>query len=457
MGITVKDVEALAPDQASLKAASKLVISGKWPVLGSEAAGSLIWGECQGSGSNPYRVCADQANHGYKCTCPSRKFPCKHSLALMWILAEGKKPFLPAASAPDWVTDWVSRRKNPGAVTAPAPMSGGKKSISEALAEPENQVDEKAIVRQAAAAKKLAETTESSIHAATIDLELWIDDKLRTGLSDLMSDLSGQFRKIASRMVDGKASALASRLDEMPSRLLDKPIQIRADLLITELSKIVLLCRAWRADPQNKELRGVVGSGLKRNDVLEDPDNLRVVSEWEVLGERIRTRKDGLVSQATWLLNLRDEGIPFAVLQDYFPATAGSRSSAFDAGDQFSGELVFYPAKSPLRAIISDRQPLQDAVNDWPKKKMNGLRSHHEHLHSAPWTLSSPLYLEHGKFLEDQGGSHWWVSQTGTALPLVTTLPGYILGSGIRAAAGIWDGSGLDLIAAQSDLGRVRP
>jgi len=84
-------VESLAPDQASLTAASKLAKAAKWLSLSCE--GDLWWGECQGSGANPYRTVVDSGVVGYKCTCPSRKFPCKHSLALMWIAAQSPGDF----------------------------------------------------------------------------------------------------------------------------------------------------------------------------------------------------------------------------------------------------------------------------------------------------------------------------------------------------------------------------
>ena len=93
MSLSLSQIENIAPDQASLKAAAKLMKPGKWPLRGRDANSQLIWGECQGSGSNPYRVMADITDLGYKCTCPSRKFPCKHSLALMWMYAEGEGDF----------------------------------------------------------------------------------------------------------------------------------------------------------------------------------------------------------------------------------------------------------------------------------------------------------------------------------------------------------------------------
>src|SRR5215469_9145826 len=115
-GVSLEKIEAIAPDQASLVAARKLVKPGGWSGLSADNSG-LIWGECQGSGASPYRVVASEIDAGYKCTCPSRKFPCKHSLALMWMRAEGKISF-ESAPVPEWVKDWLSRRR--GSSSAPA-------------------------------------------------------------------------------------------------------------------------------------------------------------------------------------------------------------------------------------------------------------------------------------------------------------------------------------------------
>src|ERR1700719_1874519 len=108
MSMNLERIEALAPDQASLAAARKLLKPSSWPTL--EVGEGLAWGECQGSGATPYRVVINEADAGYKCTCPSRKFPCKHALALMWMRADRSVAFAPA-TVPDWVRDWLSRRR----------------------------------------------------------------------------------------------------------------------------------------------------------------------------------------------------------------------------------------------------------------------------------------------------------------------------------------------------------
>src|SRR5215475_3832351 len=120
MSLTLERIEALAPDQSSLAAARKLLKASSWPTL---AAGEgLIWGECQGSGATPYRVAVNEADAGYKCTCPSRKFPCKHALALMWMRTDKSASFAPAP-VPEWVKDWLSRRRGPSVAAAEKPTN----------------------------------------------------------------------------------------------------------------------------------------------------------------------------------------------------------------------------------------------------------------------------------------------------------------------------------------------
>ena len=100
--IALSRIEAVAPDQSALGAARKLLVDGKWPQLERDAEHRFLWGACQGSGATPYRVVVEIADLGAKCSCPSRKFPCKHSLALMWWFAERPDRFAEGA-VPDWV------------------------------------------------------------------------------------------------------------------------------------------------------------------------------------------------------------------------------------------------------------------------------------------------------------------------------------------------------------------
>jgi hypothetical protein len=450
MALTRGAVEAMAPDQSALAAASKLLQPAKWP--SRVRAGGLIWGECQGSGANPYRVVADTDDPGSKCTCPSRKFPCKHALALMWMFVEDEAAFKPG-EIPDWVTEWMGRRRKSG---APATTTSEAKSLEAArVSESEAAPDPKAEARRQAASEKRAQETRRSVFAATEDLEMWIADQIRTGLTAFLADLASRCRRIAARLVDAKAGALASRLDEMPSRLLVLPAEERVDAAIQELGRLVLLVRAWRAAPDDPELRREVIASETRDDVLGDPDAARVISVWEVLGERIATRRDGLVSQTTWLLNLAPGPQRFAMLLDYFPASAGRRTSAFVGGERFSAELAFYSSKAPLRAVIVTRGDPERVPAAWPHAPDDPFAVHAEDKLTAPWRAEVPLLLPSGRVCADAAGRAWWRSTSGQWAPLGEAPPSLALGAAIEHAAGIWNGARLTLIAAHTNWGRL--
>ncbi|MEM7058510.1 MAG: SWIM zinc finger family protein [Pseudomonadota bacterium] len=457
MSLNHDAITALAPDQASLKAANGLMKAKKWPLREWAQAEGLVWGECQGSGANPYRTVFDLANHGYKCTCPSRKFPCKHVLALMWMYVDAPGDFSPG-SVPEWVTDWLGRRRKTGG--APAAAAGGpaeaKSMAAATLAEPEKAPDPKAEARKKAAAEKRAKETEASLQGAVVELEQWIADQLRTGLSGLMDELTDRCRAIAARMVDGKAQALGSRLDELPARLLPLSGEDRLNALVIELGKLVLLTRAWVASPNDPELRRMVATSETRESLLENPNALRASAAWEVVGEQISTRRDGMVSQATWLMNL--DGAPeFAVLLDFFPAATGKRSSSFAPGDQFKADLVFYPAKQPLRAVIAERTNLDAAdFRSWPDTiAEDPLSAFLAHQDKAPWLSRSPVLLPSGRLCAN-GTSLWWQSEDQThVLPLANQVEDQVRGMDLAASVGLWNGQHLTLMAAQTDWGRV--
>lgn len=63
----------MAPDQSALTAAAALLKPAKWPLRAQ--SGPLIWGECQGSGANPYRVVAAGVWNGARLGLPSGRSP----------------------------------------------------------------------------------------------------------------------------------------------------------------------------------------------------------------------------------------------------------------------------------------------------------------------------------------------------------------------------------------------
>ena len=457
MKVDLKAIEALAPDQSSLKAAAGLRKPAKWSGAGISPDGQLIWAACAGSGANPYRVMANLADLGNKCTCPSRKFPCKHVLALLWMRADDSLAFAPGET-PDWVCEWLGRRRKTGGAAAPASTSTVTKDMNTAVViEAEPPEDPKAIARRAAVAEKRAAETEQAMCDAVDALEGWIGDQLRLGLASFIDDASGRCRRIAARLVDGKAAVLAGRIDELPSRLLALPAGDRVRGAVIELGKLVLLARAYRTDPKNAEIRRSIGTAESREALLENPETLRITATWEVIGEKAETRRDGLVSQTSWLLNLSDYGPRFGVLLDYYPASAGKRGSVFTVGEQFDGELAFYPAQNPERAILISRTSRENSNARWPQTTGASISDRiAERMDAEPWLVEAPLLLPPGRIVMDANGEPWWKSMAGDdILPVKDIAEGPARAADLNCAAAIWSARGLRMLAAQSAWGRI--
>src|SRR5438876_1189186 len=78
---TADQVLGLAPDDAAASAGRKLAAPGGWTREGYSER--CVWGLVQGSGKTPYQVAIDLQGPAFKCSCPSRKIPCKHVLGLL--------------------------------------------------------------------------------------------------------------------------------------------------------------------------------------------------------------------------------------------------------------------------------------------------------------------------------------------------------------------------------------
>ncbi|MBA2944151.1 SWIM zinc finger family protein [Paenibacillus sp. CGMCC 1.16610] len=101
--LTEAYVDSLAQNSSAIKNGKDLVKKNSFPLLCQSDDGTIIFGECKGSGKEPYRCSIDWQQEGnpvFRCTCPSRQFPCKHNLGLMYAFTSGKT-FLHAPIPPD--------------------------------------------------------------------------------------------------------------------------------------------------------------------------------------------------------------------------------------------------------------------------------------------------------------------------------------------------------------------
>lgn len=348
--LTTAQVLMLSPDEASSKAAKGLLSPAKWPTLG--ATDDAVWGECQGSGSKPYQTQVDVSGGGtsFKCSCPSRKFPCKHGLALLLLQAQDASRF--TAPQPAWVSEWLaSRRERTEKKEAKA------EAVQAAKAAP---VDPVAAAKAAEQASQQVQKRElkrwQRMQAGAAELGLWLADVLRQGLASLSAHDSSadQARAMAARMVDAQAPGLGQRLTDAmalvgqgtdwPERLLAQLGSLQ--LLVDALQRIETLPEALQAN-----VRQAAGWPIDKETVLAEGEAVSDV--WLVCGvmtlERESTATQRLTERRTWFHSPRQQR--HALVLDFAFAGQGFAQS-WHTGQQVAATLRFYPGTASTRALV---------------------------------------------------------------------------------------------------------
>lgn len=93
--VTEQEIIAMAPNQSAVANAKKISQKGGFVRLECSADDTFYLGECSGSGKSNYITSVDfidASSPVCRCTCPSRQFPCKHGLALLFEIS-AKKTF----------------------------------------------------------------------------------------------------------------------------------------------------------------------------------------------------------------------------------------------------------------------------------------------------------------------------------------------------------------------------
>jgi hypothetical protein len=331
MNWTTEQILALAPDAASAKAGQGLATARKWLTLGADE--QTAWGLCQGSGKDPYQAQIDLTEPAFRCSCPSRKFPCKHGLGLFLLLAAQPAAFK-EKQPPDWVVEWVSSR-------AKRAQQRAEKAKTEAG---EKIVDEPAQARRAA-------SREAKVTAGLQELELWLRDIARGGLAAAQSQPPQFWERMAARLIDAQAPGVARLVREMASvpasgegwegRLLER--LSRLYLLIEGFKRMAELPEATQSD-----IRALIGWTQNQEELLR-MDGAR--DRWLVLGQRVE-EEDRLRVQRVWLWG---EQSGRAALILHFAHGQQPLDASFVTGAVIEAELVFFPGAYPLRAIVKQR------------------------------------------------------------------------------------------------------
>ncbi|MFH5803916.1 SWIM zinc finger family protein [Alienimonas sp. DA493] len=335
--LTVEWAEGLSPDAASLKNGRKLANqAAKWSDRGrSDAA---LWGAFQGSGKTPYQVRVDLAGPAWKCSCPSRKLPCKHALGLL-IGAAGSDAFCPAGDPPDWVAEWLSKR----ASTAQAKAT--KAAAQKKPADPKAQAK-----RRAARERKIADGLDR--------LTLWLDDRLRQGLAELEVAGPGPFEEQAARLVDAQAPGLAARmraLSEIPGSGPDWPDRLLAGFASLRLLIVAYQNQDGLPEGLREDVRSLIGWNRTERETIDSGE--RVNDAWLTLGS-IEWEEDRVRGRRTWLKGIATGRTAEVVQFSAYGGYGGGQGFAetFVDGCVQAMELAFHPSAAPRRAVVVGRE-----------------------------------------------------------------------------------------------------
>ncbi|MDT7840712.1 SWIM zinc finger family protein [Streptomyces justiciae] len=391
---TADQVLALAPDAASRKAGSKLGAAGPWSETGSSDEGT-VWGLCKGSGSKPYQTVvdiADVSGPAYKCSCPSRKFPCKHALGLLLLWA-GEDGSVPSGQAPDWAEHWIEGRRQ---------RAEEKKAAG---ASPSGSGDPEA-------ARRRAERRAERVTAGATELEQRLADLLRGGLAGAEQAGYGLWEETAARMVDAQASGLASRVRELgaiPSSGPGWPVR-----LLEECALLHLLDQGWLRREQLPD--GLAATVRSRVGLPASADGPPVRDQWLVLAQ-YDTADARLTTRRIWLYGT---GSGRSALLLSYGAAGRAPELALPVGLALEAELSSYPGTGQLRAALGEQfaPPVPSSIRPPGMTTTEAAARYGEALRDDPWLDSVPVTLD--QVVPAPDADSWQLADAdgGAALPL---------------------------------------
>ncbi|MEV0961124.1 SWIM zinc finger family protein [Streptomyces sp. NPDC049910] len=400
---TAEQVLALAPDAVSRKAGSGLGAPGPWSETGGSGTGA-VWGLCSGSGSRSYRTVVDSTGPAYRCSCPSRRVPCKHALGLLLLWA-GDEGAVPDAEAPGWAEEWLAGRSTPARRREDRAGHGGP---SARAADP-------------GAARRRAERRAARITAGARELEQRLEDLLRGGLASAAQSGYGLWEETAARMVDAQAPGLAGRVRELGA--LPGSGQGWPARLLEESALVHLLDRAWlEIDRLPEPLAAVVRTRVGLTATARGPairDDWLVLAQYDSADARLTTRR-------VWVHG-RETGRTALLLS--YGAAGRAPALALPPGLMIDAEIVPYGGAGRLRAELREQFGAPVPIKAPPPggDAEEALAAYGRALRDDPWLDAWPVTLEDVVPVPSDDG--WQLADAGgpSALP-VTPAAGSRLG-----------------------------
>lgn len=413
-----EQVEAIAPSPRSYRAALALSEPVRWSRTG--ASGSGVWGHCDGSSGEPYEVVVDHVAVRTRCSCPSRRQPCKHALGLLLAWSRGD---VPDVEPPVAVARWLDRSPSPSSdagtnagtdtgietdtgTEGAAGSDTGDRSPRPPAPDPSD--------RTRGRDERIAQLTDG-LRA----FDTWLADRLRLGLADPSVADPDAWEQAAARLVDAGARSLANRVRRVARSMSAGPTHLAT--VVAEIGRLHALTQAALRLPSlpvglADAVATATGWQVRQADVLAgvpEPDT------WFVVG-RNDTREDRIEVRRWWLRGVRTRRWAMVLS---FAAHGDGLEEPFEVGTGIDADLYRYPgATSPdggLRALV----PAVPAVSV-------DVHPDHRHVTSVadgcdevgrilacePWTERVPMTVLAAPARGDRG---WVLTDHTSSVPLV--------------------------------------
>ena len=420
--LTPDQITAIAPDASSLKAGRDIGTARKWEITGGDSG--VLWGLAMGSGKSPYQTLVSLPDLASKCSCPSRKFPCKHALGLMF-LAVSAPPS--AGTRPPWATEWLDGR-----------AARAEKSQTVAQEKTAKPIDEKA-------AEKRRAQREGRVAEGVSLLRQTILDLTGEGLAGGSARNPGFWADLAKRMIDCQAPGLAGAALHIGETVLRDP-EVDTELPF-ELGRLHLLLHAIEnrdsyEPATHADLRALIGGRAGADDETGE----KLEDDWFVAARKTEER-DRLITSTSWLLGMKSGR--WARLLRFAPAHL-TISEPWAIGSAVRASLKFQPGSYPLRAtpeIEASSQPSGIPETHEPDLETLLTRfakavSENPFLRSLPFLISLRPSAQGSLLVDATGRALPWSAKSDIALRVDC-----ICGGQPTGMCGEWDGRRIRLLA----------
>jgi hypothetical protein len=399
---TQEEVLALAPDAAGVAAGRALAVPSTWSAAGADDV--AVWGLCLGLRHEPYEVVVDLTGPAFRCSCPSRKVPCKHALGLLLVWADGH---VPVVARPGHAAQWLAERaaraerlaREADRDGAPAAPSGPPRT----MAPPSSQGGD------AARDKRQAERA-ARVRAGLDELDRWLADQVRGGLTAPHLASYATWDAVAARLVDAQAGSLANRVRRVGALVGAGPGW--HEQVLEELAMVHVLAVAGRRTEHlppalAASVRQGLGWTVARDDVLA---GVPVTDRWHVAG-RSDTEEDRITVRRTWLWGPATRRWVMVLA---FAAFGQALDATLEVGTTFVADVHPFPAALPLRALVGMMHEVArpDEVGPVAGTLADALAARAAALTCEPWlerwpatVLAVPARLGQGWCLADDTGA----------------------------------------------------